>query len=110
MRSLATFVIVLLLGYVVYSVPSAWRKNNAVSFVKFAEGGVTVDVVKGSAMDGAGDLILVPGGGSLMMGATYEFTNSKGEKRQADFCNGHPDYWKLVEAEPRKDQVIQKKI
>lgn len=76
------------------------------SFIEFAEGGVTVEVVPGSAMAGSGDPIGVPGGAGLMLGASYEFTNSKGETRIADFCTGHPDYWVIMDAMPNSTQLV----
>lgn len=104
-RKTLVFVAVLVLAYGTYKGPSAWRDGRAVSFVKFAEGGVTLSPVENGRMLGTGDPIGVPGGVSLMMGAEFEFTNSAGEKRRASFCNGHPDYWEITTALPLRSGI-----
>jgi len=109
MRYVLGIVFVVTLGYVVfYAAPSAYVQAGALSFVQFAKGGVTVEVVPGSAMAGSGNPIGVPGGAGLMLGGQYEFTNSKGEKRHAGFCTGHPDFWVIIDAIPNSTQLVER--
>ncbi|TSC70277.1 MAG: hypothetical protein CEO12_481 [Parcubacteria group bacterium Gr01-1014_46] len=100
MKKVVSIVLVLSLIWGLYSIPSFWRESRAKSFVEFAEGGVSVAVVPSGIMAGSGNPIGVPGGGSLMMGGEFEFSNSRGEKRYASFCNGHPDFWNILHALP----------
>ncbi|MSU45386.1 MAG: hypothetical protein EXS47_02025 [Candidatus Zambryskibacteria bacterium] len=106
MRTLFAWLIAILLVVGLYSIPSVWRGVEARSFAKFAEGGVSVETVPLSAMRGSGNPIGVPGGVGLMMGASYQFTNSKGETRIATFCNGHEDFWPIIDAMPNSIQLV----